>query len=153
MSDLIENNLLLILAFTVSIAFFIWLGWKIRLWWKNFLFMLSRKRGNKGEKTSVELLEKNGFRILNKQIKLRGYFFIDGEKTEVDLRPDFLVEKDGVEYIAEIKTGDVANPSNRNTRRQLHEYSYYSGQENILLVDPTKRSIKLVSFTSFEQKT
>ena len=114
--------------------------------------MLSRKRGNKGEKTSVELLEKNGFRILNKQIKLRGYFFIDGEKTEFDLRPDFLVEKDGVEYIAEIKTGDVANPSNRNTRRQLHEYSYYSGQENILLVDPTKRSIKLVSFTSFEQK-
>jgi len=61
-------------------------------------------------------------------------------------RPDFLVEKDGVQYIAEIKTGEVANPTNRNTRRQLHEYSYYSGHDVVLLVDPIKKSIKRLSF-------
>ena len=57
-----------------------------------------------------------------------------------------LVEKNGVKYIAEIKTGDVASPFNRNTRRQLHEYSYYSNHDIVLLVDPIKKSIKKLSF-------
>jgi len=146
MTELIENNLLLLILITCLIIFFIWLGWKIRLWWKNFLFMLLRKRGRKGEKTSINLLKKNGYKILDEQIKLNGYFYIDGELNEFDLRPDLLVEKDGIQYIAEIKTGEVANPSNRNTRRQLHEYSYYSNQDIVLLVDPIERSIKKLSF-------
>ncbi len=66
--------------------------------------------------------------------------------NEFDLRPDLLVEKDDVQYIAEIKTGDVANPFNRNTRRQLHEYSYYSNQDDVLLVDPIRKTIKKLSF-------
>ena len=91
-------------------------------------------------------LEKYGYKVLDEQIKLNGYFFIDDELKEFDLRPDLLVEKDGIQYIAEIKTGEVANPSNRNTRRQLHEYSYYSNQEIVLLVDPIRKSIKRLSF-------
>ena len=108
--------------------------------------MLVRKRGKKGERSSINLLEKNGYKVLDEQIKLNGYFFIDDELKEFDLRPDLLVEKDGIQYIAEIKTGEVANPSNRNTRRQLHEYSYYSNQEIVLLVDPIRKSIKRLSF-------
>ena len=146
MIEIIENNLLLLILITSLVIFFIWLGWKIRLWWKNFLFMLVRKRGRKGEKTSINLLKKNGYKILDEQIKLNGYFFIDEELNKFDLRPDLLVEKDGIEYIAEIKTGEVANPSNRNTRRQLQEYSYFSNQDVILLVDPIKKSIKRISF-------
>ncbi len=108
--------------------------------------MLLKKRGRKGERNSIILLENYGYKILDEQIKLNGYFFIDGKLSEFDLRPDLLVEKDGVKYIAEIKTGEVANPSNRNTRRQLHEYSYYSNQDDVLLVDPIKKSIKKLSF-------
>ena len=146
MIELIEKNLPLLILITCLVIFFIWLGWKIRLWWKNFLFMLVRKRGKKGERTSIQLLEKNGYTVLDEQIKLNGYFYINDELNEFDLRPDLLVEKDGVQYIAEIKTGEVANPSNRNTRRQLHEYSYYSNQDVVLLVDPIKKSIKRLSF-------
>ena len=108
--------------------------------------MLLRKRGQKGEKTSVKLLEKNGYKVIDQQIKLNGFFFIDDAFKQFDLRPDFLVEKEGIQYIAEIKTGEVANPTNRNTRRQLHEYSYYSGHKVVLLVDPIKKSIKRLSF-------
>ena len=146
MIELIKDNLPLLILITFLVIFFIWLGWKIRLWWKNFLFMLVRKRGKKGERTSIQLLKKNGYTVLNEQIKLNGYFFIDDELNEFDLRPDLLVEKDGIQYVAEIKTGEVANPSNRNTRRQLHEYSYYSNQDIVLLVDPIKKSIKRLSF-------
>ena len=146
MTDLIENNLLAFLLIISSIILFIWLGWKIRLWWKNFLFMLLRKRGKKGEQNSIMLLEKNGYRIIEEQMKLNGSFFIDDALSKFDLRPDLLVEKDGVKYIAEVKTGDVASPFNRNTRRQLHEYSFYSNHDIILLVDPIKKSIKKISF-------
>ena len=146
MTDLIENNLLAFLLIIFSIILFIWLGWKIRLWWKNFLFMLLRKRGKKGEQNSIMLLEKNGYRIIEEQMKLNGSFFVDDALSKFDLRPDLLVEKDGVKYIAEVKTGDVASPFNRNTRRQLHEYSFYSNHDIILLVDPIKKSIKKISF-------
>jgi hypothetical protein len=146
MIELIKDNLPFLIFIACLVIFFIWLGWKIRLWWKNFLFMLVRNRGKKGERTSIKLLEKNGYKVLDEQIKLNGYFFIDDELNEFDLRPDLLVEKDGVQYIAEIKTGEVANPSNRNTRRQLHEYSFYSNQEVVLLVDPIKKTIKRLSF-------
>ena len=143
---LIENNFITFILIISSIILFMWLGWKIRLWWKNFLFMLLRKRGKKGEINSIKLLEKNGYRILEEQIKLNGYFFIDGALNKFDLRPDLLVEKDGVKYIAEVKTGEAANPFNRNTRRQLHEYSFYSKQDIILLVDPIQKTIKRLSF-------
>ena len=146
MLELLKNNLLFAILITFLIIFFIWLGWKVRLWWKNFLFMLSRKRGKKGEITAIKLLEKKGFKILNEQINLNGYFFINGNLKKFDLRPDLLVEKNGVEYIAEIKTGEVADPSNINTRRQLHEYSYYGNQDVVLLVDPFKKLIKELSF-------
>ena len=146
MIELIEKKLLALLLILFVIIFFIWLGWKIRLWWKNFLFSILKKRGRKGERNSIRLLENHGYKDLDEQIKLNGYFFIDGELSEFDLRPDLLVEKDGVKYIAEVKTGEVANPSNRNTRRQLHEYSYYSNQDIVLLVDPIKKSIKKLSF-------
>ena len=146
MFDLIENNLLFFAALTFATISLIWLGWKIRLWWKNFLFMMVRKRGKKGERNAIKLLQRNGYEILDAQVRLTGHFFVDGKLTEFDLRPDFLVERSGYRYIAEIKTGEASNPKNRNTRRQLHEYSHYSGMDSVLLVDPTKKSIQLVVF-------
>ena len=50
MIELIEKNLLALLLILFVIIFFIWLGWKIRLWWKNFLFSILKKRGRKGGK-------------------------------------------------------------------------------------------------------
>ena len=39
--------------------------------------MLLRKRGKKGERTSIKLIERYGDTVLNEKIKLNGYFFID----------------------------------------------------------------------------
>ena len=149
MLDFLKDNLIFLFVALICALLFIWLGWKIRLWWKNFLFMLLRRRGQKGEKAAIRLLKRNGYKILQEQIRVDGHIFIDDALAKFELRPDFLIEKDGVEYIAEIKTGESAKPSNRNTRRQLHEYSYYSGYDIILLVDPIKNSIKKISFKRF----
>mgnify|MGYP001250595765 CR=1 FL=1 len=93
MVELIENNSLLLAVIILVVLFFIWLGWKIRLWWRNFLFMLLRRRGKKGEKASIKLLEKNGYKILKEQIKLDGYLLVDAALEKFELRPDLLVEK------------------------------------------------------------
>ncbi len=146
MIDIIQKNLSTFIVIISSIFFLIWLGWKIRKWWKNFIFILFRIRAKKGEKNSIKLLEANGYKILDEQIKLNGYFFIDNKLNKFDLRPDLLVEKNGIKYIAEIKTGEVANPNNRYTRRQMHEYSYYSNKDDVLLVNPTNKSIKKLTF-------
>ena len=146
MIDIIQKNLSTFIVIISSIFFLIWLGWKIRKWWKNLIFILFRIRAKKGERSSIKLLEANGYKILDEQIKLNGYFFIDNKLNKFDLRPDLLVEKNGIKYIAEIKTGEVANPNNRYTRRQMHEYSYYSNKDDVLLVDPTNKSIKKLTF-------
>ena len=146
MIDIIQKNLFIFILIISSIIFLIWLGWRIRKWWKNFIFFLLRIRAKKGERNSIKLLEANGYKILDEQIKLNGYFFIDNKLNKFDLRPDLLVEKNGIKYIAEIKTGEVANPNNRFTRRQMHEYSFYSNQDDVLLVDPTNKSIKKLTF-------
>ena len=146
MIDLLTDNLMFLFLALAAAALFMWQGWKIRLWWRKFLFMLLRRRGKKGEKASIKLLEKNGYKILKEQIKLDGFLLVDDELRKFELRQDLLIEKDGIRYIAEIKTGEIANPSNRNIRRQLHEYSYYSGHDIISLVDPIEKSIKRISF-------
>ena len=77
MIDLLTDNLIFLsLALAIALLF-IWLGWKIRQWWKNFLFMLLRRKGKKGEKASMKLLEKNGYKILEEQIKLEGFLLVD----------------------------------------------------------------------------
>lgn len=138
----LKDNLIFLFVVLTCALLLIWLGWKIRLWWKNFLFLLLRRRGRRGERAAIRLLKRNGYKILQEQIRVDGHIFVDDVLEKFELRPDFLIEKEGVQYIAEIKTGESANPSNRNTRRQLHEYSYYSGNDVILLVDPIKNLIK-----------
>ena len=93
MIELIENNLTLLILITCLVIFFIWLGWKIRLWWKNFLFMLVRKRGKKGERTSIQLLKKNGYTVLDEQINNLRHDDFDFLNKDLIKNPDETVIK------------------------------------------------------------
>lgn len=141
-----DRDLLNIILFILILFIFIFFGWILRWQWKNNIFLFLKRRGREGEITSINILKRNGYKIIGHQIRLEGHIFIDGRKSKFELRPDFLVEKDGIRYLAEIKTGEVASPKNRNTRRQLHEYVYYGGYDVILLVDPDAMSITRISF-------
>ncbi len=142
----LDHDLITIILLIFILLFCIWFGWMIRRQWKKNVFFSLQRRGRAGEVTSISILKRHGYKIIDQQIKLEGHIFIDETISKFDLRPDFLVEKNGNRYIAEIKTGEVANPKNRNTRRQLHEYSYYGGYDVILLVDPDTMSITRISF-------
>ena len=49
-------------------------------------------------------------------------------------------------YIAEVKTGASALIQNRNTRRQILEYSHLNQNKTVLLIDIESRKIKKIDF-------
>lgn len=128
------------------ILFSLWIGWRFRLWWKNFLFARIRRRGKRGEETAIGILKKNGYIILQSQISLPGYIYVNDEKKEFNVRPDFLVEKNGIQYLVEVKTGKAASFANRQTRRQLLEYISLGSTDTVILVDATQRTLQVIRF-------
>ena len=140
------NKPITYIAAILAVVFVLWIGWKLRLSWQNFLFWLSRRRGSKGESSAIRLLHKSGFDIVSSQVPLTGSISVNGEQVGFDVRPDFLVERNGIQYLAEVKTGKAASPRNRDTRRQLLEYVTLGKTDTILLVDATAGKIIEISF-------
>jgi hypothetical protein len=140
------DNLLGLILVIAAIVFFLWLGWKLRLAWKNFLFSLRKRRGKRGETKAIKLLEKHGYQIIQAQVTLPGYLYVDDDRLDFDIRPDYLVERDGVQYLAEVKTGDAAKVVNRSTRRQLFEYARLGSTDTIVLVDATTGTVSEIRF-------
>ena len=143
MTEILLNNEWLLIIFVILILY---LGWRIRKAWKNFLFYLIKRKGRKGEGIAVKLLNKEGYEVLDEQVSFPGFLFENNKKVEYFVKPDFLVEKDGEKYIAEVKTGASALIQNRNTRRQILEYSYLNQNKTVLLIDIESRKIKKIDF-------
>ena len=68
------------------------------------------------------------------------------KKISFTIRPDLLVTKDNVIYVAEIKSGFAASIYNINTRRQLFEYSKVFNSNKLILIDTFKKEIKKIEF-------
>ena len=135
----------LIIVF-ITLSVFLWLGWRAHKHWKRILLWRIRKRGQLGEYKAIKLLRKNGYKILDSQILLSGQIQVNKEMLTFDIRPDFLVEKDGVRFLAEVKTGTAGCPSNKETRRQLLEYAFVTETNTIILVDVTNDFISQICF-------
>ena len=130
----------------IVIIVLLYLGWKIRRTYKNFLFFLLKKKGKRGEKNAKKLLKKNGYKVVSSQHKMQGLIYENNKKIYFEVRPDYLVEKNNITYIAEVKTGLSALIGERNTRRQLLEYSKLFNTNKVLLVDLTRDKIKTIEF-------
>lgn len=89
-----------------------------------------------GETEAEQLLEAHGYAIEERQITLPWELWIDGEPREVRSRADLLVSRDGLRFVAEVKTGSRApDPTRPATRRQLLEYAMVFPVAGVLLVD------------------
>lgn len=134
--------LVLIVGILLGGLLFLWvrklLG-NLALWWRF-------RKARAAEKKAEKLLKKQGYKIIEKQFPSPIRIKVDDEIFETFVRPDFLVEKDGLCYVAEIKTGEAASILNSATRRQLLEYDYAFSPDGILLVDMEERKIHTVEF-------
>ena len=136
-----ENLIYFILFF----LFFL-LGWLMRKIYKLFIFLRVIFLGNLGEKKARNLLIKNGYKILEEQLNLKGKLLENKKMVSFLIKPDFLVKKNNIIYIAEVKTGKSTSIKDRNTRRQLVEYVTNLKSNKALLIDISKKSISYIEF-------
>jgi hypothetical protein len=101
-----------------------------------------------GETKARKILEEEGYTLVDQQLVVDWTLWVDGEPVEVRSRADGVVERDGLRFVAEVKTGQLApNPRNPATRRQLLEYLHVFEVDGVLLVDMVEERIFEVRFT------
>jgi Holliday junction resolvase-like predicted endonuclease len=138
-----EQRALLLLALALGAAGALWL--RARLARRRMRLRFAR--GRAGERRAARLLERAGYRILEDQLSQETGFWIDDQWCPVTVRADFLVERRGRVYVAEVKTGKTApNPAATATRRQLLEYARVYDADGLLLVDMEARRLRRVRF-------
>ena len=94
------------------------------------------RRARRGELEAESLLAAEGFRIVDRQVRARVQYVVDGTAREAEVVADLLVERRGRRFVAEVKTGERApDPLARPTRRQLLEYAHAFDGAGVLLVD------------------
>ena len=108
-------------------------------------------RARVGEDEADHLLRSNGFRVLDHQIPVTFTLFVDDEPRPAHNRCDRMVERDGLIYAADVKTGPLAtNPGHPPTRRQLLEYLLVHDVDGVLLIDMDARKIHEIRFDFLE---
>lgn len=104
-------------------------------------------RAGRGEREAAGFLEAAGYQVSAAQVSASYEVEVDGARVEVPLRVDYLVEKDGRRYVAEVKTGEVApRIGTAATRRQLLEYLVAFEVDGVLLVDAERGAVHDVRF-------
>ncbi|MED5373061.1 MAG: hypothetical protein VX899_18730 [Myxococcota bacterium] len=140
----IQELLLLLLAGLFGLA--------ALMWWRASTRGSRRSRARNGralsgEEEAEDLLEQEGFTVLERQLRGSWELVVDGEVIEVGVRADLLVERDGLRYIAEVKTGDLApDVGYAPTRRQLLEYWFVFEPDGLLLIDMEAGLVQHVAF-------
>jgi len=123
------------------------LAW--RRWLRRGRMKLRMDRGRRGEERAAAWLEEQGYAILGAQVEARHEVRVDDRAVHVTLRVDYLVERAGARFVAEVKTGVLApKVETRATRRQLLEYRVAFDVDGVLLVDGETGRVHAITFPS-----
>ncbi len=106
----------------------------------------NRTHGRTGEEVARIYFDQNDFKILDKQVHKNAHWKLNGVSQRFQLRPDFLIEKNNIKYLVEVKTGEAASIKNRNTRRQLREYSHEFSEYTPVLFNADLKHFLIVEF-------
>lgn len=124
-----------------------WLSWRAqraRARWRGRRHNL---RGQRGERAAERMLVKAGYLPLERQARSRYTVRVGAELHEVSLQADYLVERDGLRLVAEVKTGrNAPRFEHAETRRQLLEYQMAFGVPGVVLVDVEAQQLREVRF-------
>ncbi|MFT5586977.1 MAG: hypothetical protein ACI9VR_004582 [Cognaticolwellia sp.] len=139
-----EQLLLLLIAALAAVAALMWWRASKRAGWAS---RARNQRAQSGEQAAEELLESLGYEVLERQLSGEWKLEVDGETVRAGVRADLLVQRDGLVFVAEVKTGTLApHLSYAPTRRQLLEYWFVFGPDGLLLVDMESMVVREVRF-------
>lgn len=136
MVDLVlSRQWLLAAALVLCLVVGAWIGGRVRRFWLRRRLARQWGHARRGEQQARGWLERHGFTVLDEQVSRTSLLIVDGEDAPFTVRADYLVERHGVRAVVEVKTGAVANPSSRGTRRQILEYAWVYGVSEVYLFD------------------
>jgi hypothetical protein len=143
--------LVLVLLVLAAVAGGLVVAWVGRTW-RRWQWERKRRRGRQGEIEAPDVLAAAGYRVLEDQAELPCTLLVDGEPRPFTIRVDYLVDRAGRRYAAEVKTGSVApDPAASATRRQLLEYAVHYPVEGAVLVDMEARKVHSVVFPALRE--
>lgn len=133
--------------FGLIVAGALWVAFRGVAWIRRRAFRRSMQRARTLEKRALHFLEEQGFRCVETQVEKEAFFYLDGRKVPFRVRVDYLLERGGKRYVAEVKTGkQVETPEHPSVRRQLLEYALLFAPYSVLFVDGERKSVHEVSF-------
>lgn len=104
--------------------------------------------GKDAEKKAADYFRKRGYRIVGTQVRADSHFYADDRKHSFEVVADLILQKDGEQFLVEVKTGNDAKPGHASTRRQIFEYSHIYKPDKLVLFDADNEQHYLISFDS-----
>lgn len=149
-----QNHIIfLLLAIIIMALAFLIIRYKLNEYFKQRKVKKRFERGNKLELQAKSFLKSKGFTMVDYQSTYEHKYMVDGEVQYAEIKPDYIVKKNGKKYIVEVKSGTTAiSARNRSTRRQLLEYDYVVENDGVFLLDMENRDLKLIQFKSKAEK-
>jgi hypothetical protein len=145
------SQLVVAVAVAVAVLLLVALGLASRRWYRRLRLRRRWSRARSVERQAARLLEECGYAVLGHQVETRYAVLVDGKPTQVLLRADYLVSRDGRQFVAEVKSGEVApRLDSAATRRQLLEYRVAFQVDGVLLVDGEQRQVHEVTFPMWQ---
>jgi hypothetical protein len=136
-----------LLAALALVVASVWLSARLRRWLTRRARVRRAARARAAERDALGLLEASGFSVVGCQVRQSWGVLSDGDELRFTLIADYLVERGGQRWVAEVKTGERALDLRHGpTRRQLLEYREAFGVEGVLLVDAEGGSLRSVRF-------
>jgi hypothetical protein len=127
---------------------------RVRQWLLARRMRVLTGRALDAEAWAARLLEQSGYRVIGSQVPATYELCVDGRPLSIVVRADYIVERRGRRFVAEVKSGTLA-PSLETaaTRRQLLEYAIAFPVEGVLLVDAEAGLVHEVAFVARAQTT
>ena len=97
------------------------------------------------EKKAMDLLEVQGYRVIEIQPRRDVYYYLNGEKKRAYVKADFLARRFFRKVICEVKTGEKTRITQAIIRRQLFDYYYAYGVKEVILIDMEKNRIDRIT--------
>jgi hypothetical protein len=125
----------------------LWVAARLRRWLSRRARVRRAARAQAAERGALAVLSEHGFRVLGRQVRQSWGLVADGDPLRFTLIADYVVEREGKRWVAEVKTGERALDLRHGpTRRQLLEYRQAFGADGVLLVDAEGRRLHDVRF-------
>jgi len=110
-------------------------------------------RATRAEREARGVLEQHGFLVRGQQVRKSWSVLADGSEVRFELIADYVVERGGELWVAEVKTGERALDLRFGpTRRQLLEYREAFGVDGVLLVDAEQGGVRAIHFHGAQRR-